>query len=584
METVKMILALVGGIAMFLFGMSVMGDALEKSAGNKLKSLLGNLTRNPVSGFILGAGVTAIIQSSSATTVMLVGFVNSGLMTLSGAIPVIMGANVGTTITSWILSLTGIEGDFFLLEIVKPSFFTPILAVIGAVLYIFLKNPKRRDIGLILLGFAVLIFGMEMMSDAVAPLAENETFAGLFLAFEHPLLGVLIGAVVTGIIQSSSASVGILQALSATGVVSYGAAIPIVMGQNIGTCFTALIASAGTNKNARRVAAVHLFFNITGTAVMLLLFTLVKALLGLDSLVATPIDEAGIAIVHTAFNFSCTLILLPFARLLEKLACLVVRDGKDGDATALFDERLIATPPIAIARARAVSCDMADLTHESVGDALTLLTAYDRKTVDKIIADESRVDEYEDAIGSYLMRLARESLNEDDSAEITRSLHVIGDLERISDHARNLAESAVEMNEKKLAFSEEARRGLYLLSDAVAEILELAVGAYTKSDLSLAEQVEPLEEVIDRLTDEIKLGHIERLQKDECTIELGFVLSDLLTNLERIADHCSNISGCVIELSAGDMDLHGYTKRVKLDNEVYDKLLEMYSVKYSLAK
>lgn len=576
------VLTLIGGICLFLFGMTVMGDALEKSAGSQLKNLLAKMTSNPIKGFVLGAAVTAIIQSSSATTVMLVGFVNSGLMSLSAVIPVIMGANVGTTITAWILSLMGVSGDNFFMTMLKPTSFTPILALVGVVLYIFLKNAKKKDIGLILLGFAVLIYGMDIMTDAVAPLKESEAFGNILLMFDNPLLGVLAGALITAIIQSSSASVGILQALSATGAVTFGSAIPIIMGQNIGTCVTAMISSVGTNKNARRVAMVHLYFNIIGTVTLLSVFYIANSVVGFGFL-GDAIDKKYIAIVHTAFNVGCTAILLPCHKLLEKLAVATVRDKKDADEkVSLFDDRLLTTPSVALDRCRNVTVDMAKLSVESLLKSLDLFDKFDRKKLDEINNEEDKVDIYEDEIGSYLVKLAKCDLSEHDSLEVTKLLHIIGDLERISDHAVNLGESAEEINTKKISFSEQAKGELGVMMGAVREILGAALSAFTENSLEFAAKVEPLEEVVDNLKDHIKLNHIKRLQNNECTIELGFILSDLLTNLERISDHCSNVAGCVIEIAHSSLGMHGYNKALRRGNEVYDKHYKEFSEKYSL--
>lgn len=576
------ILTLIGGICLFLFGMTVMGDALEKSAGTQLKGLLARLTSNPLKGFVLGAAVTAIIQSSSATTVMLVGFVNSGLMTLSSVIPVIMGANVGTTITAWILSLMGVGDGNFFMTMLKPTSFTPILAVIGVVLYIFLKNAKKKDIGLILLGFAVLIYGMDIMSDAVAPLKENEAFSSILLMFSNPILGVLAGALITAIIQSSSASVGILQALSATGAITFGSAIPIIMGQNIGTCVTAMLSSVGTNKNARRVAMVHLYFNIIGTVSLLSLFYIANAIFSFGFL-ENAVDQKYIAIVHTAFNVGCTVLLLPCHKLLEKLAILTIKDKKGSEEKInLFDDRLLTTPSVAIDRCHNVTVEMAKTAVNSLIKSLTLFENYDNKIIEEIDKEEDQVDIYEDEIGSYLVKLTKCDLAERDSLEVTKLLHIIGDLERISDHAVNLAESAQEIHDKKISFSAQAKKELSVMMSAVREILDTSLSAFIGNSLELAAIVEPLEEVVDDLKDKIKLNHIKRLQNNECTIELGFILSDLLTNLERISDHCSNIAGCVIEIAHDSLGMHGYTKALRRGNDNYDEHYEEFSRKYAL--
>ncbi|MBR5186842.1 MAG: Na/Pi cotransporter family protein [Clostridia bacterium] len=577
------ILALIGGVAMFLFGMSVMGDALEKSAGSKLSSLLDKLTSNPIKGFALGAIVTAIIQSSSATTVMMVGFVNSGVMTLANVIPIIMGANVGTTITAWILSLSGISGDSFLLTMLKPTSFTPILAVIGVVFYLFLKDSKKKDIGLILLGFSVLIFGMDYMTSAVKPLANVPEFQEIMLLFSNPILGMLVGALLTAVVQSSSASVGILQALSATGRVTFGTAFPIILGQNIGTCVTAIISSVGANKNAKRVAMVHLCFNVLGAILAMVLFYTLNLIIGF-AFVDSLVDHTTIALIHTFFNLFCTCALLPFCKQFEKLACLLVKDKKGGiDKVALLDDRLLATPSIALERCRQVAINMADISFRSVKKSLTLLKNYDKKLFEEIQQDEDTVDIYEDEIGSYLMKITNKDLSEKDSSEVTKLFHMIGNLERLSDHAVNVAESAQEMHEKKLDFSDVAKRDLAVMLTAVHEIMDNAMMAFVYNDVQVAVRVEPLEEVIDDLQVALRAGHIERLRNGECTIELGFILSDLLTNLERIADHCSNVAGCVIEIANhNSLGMHSYAEGLRRGDAVYDKYFEDYSNKYRL--
>ncbi|MBQ8496297.1 MAG: Na/Pi cotransporter family protein [Clostridia bacterium] len=575
------ILKLLGGVALFLFGMSVMGDALEKSAGSRLSSLLGKLTSNPLKGFALGLAVTAIIQSSSATTVMLVGFVNSGIMTLANVIPVIMGANVGTTVTAWILSLSGLSGDSFIITMLKPTSFTPILAAIGVVLYLFIKDSKKKDIGLILLGFSVLIFGMDYMTAAVEPLAEVPEFRELLLLFKNPIFGILAGAVLTAIIQSSSASVGILQALSTTGAVTFGAAIPIILGQNIGTCVTALISSIGANKGAKRVAMVHLSFNVIGATLVMILFYSLNAIFNF-SFVDSLVDHKGIALVHTAFNIFCTLCLLPFCKQFEKLACFLVKDKGGDEKQSLLDDRLLEAPSIAIERCRSVAVTMADIAFGSLQKSFLLLEQFDKKKFEEIQKEEDTVDIYEDEIGSYLLKLTNLDLSKNDSLEVTKLFHMIGDLERLSDHAVNVAESALEMNEKGVSFSSGAKKELSVMIAAVSEILESAMKSFSENNIQLASRIEPLEEVIDELQAAIRSNHIARLQHGECTIELGFILSDLLTNLERISDHCSNIAGCVIEIAHNSFGMHGYTDSQRRGNEVYDKYFEEYSKKYSL--
>ena len=576
------VLSLIGGLSLFLFGMNVMGAALERRAGSKLKHFLEVLTASKMKGFLLGLGVTAVIQSSSATTVMVVGFVNSGIMTLKQAINIIMGANVGTTVTAWILSLTGIESGNFLVQMLKPSSFTPILALIGIILYMFVKDSKKKDTGTILLGFAVLMFGMETMSSAVEPLAEVDEFRNILLMFSNPIFGVLAGAVITGIIQSSSASVGILQALSATGQVTMGTAIPIIMGQNIGTCVTALLSSTGTTKNAKRAAFVHLYFNIVGTVVVMIAFY------GLNAIFHFPIvnmqaTELSIAIAHTSFNVICTCLLLPFSGLLEKLAYATVRGEDNEEDIEPLDERLLATPSIALEQCRLTVCDMALLSQEALENAIKMLDGYDEKTAAMVREAESRVDRYEDMLGSYIIQLAAKDMSEEDNNESMKLLHVIGDLERISDHAVNILEVAEEMRDKQITFSGKAKKELSVLCAAVREIVDMAVKVCEKESLELAADIEPLEEVIDAMHDKLRLRHTKRLQDGECTVELGFVYSDLLIDLERIADHCSNIGGCEIEMEEGLSDVHQYLKGVRdKNNEKFEDKCREYEQKYQL--
>ncbi len=577
----ELLLPLIAGVALFLFGMNVMGESLERTAGGKLKVILSKMTSNPVKGFFLGVGVTAIIQSSSATTVMLVGFVNSGLMPLYAAIPIIMGANVGTTVTAWILSLTGIEGDSLFLTFLKPTSFTPVLAVIGVVLYLFIKNERKKDIGLILLGFSVLIFGMDMMSDAAGNLENVPGFAELLLIFKNPILGVLMGMFLTAIIQSSSASVGILQALSITGKLTFSSAIPIIMGQNIGTTVTAIISSVGANKDAKRVAAVHFYFNVIGTVVLLSGFYILNAIFKFGFMTNDiPIDPAWIAIVHSLFNLTATAILLPFTKQLGKLATLTIKDANYEEEKELFDDRLLATPSMAIEHARQVTVTMAEKALESVKKSFELIENYDKKIFSDIVREEGEIDVFEDKIGSYLLKISSHDLSEGNSFELTKLLHMIGDLERLSDHAVNIAESASEMSDKDLSFSDSAKTELETITSAVSEILDMAIKSFKESDLSLAATVEPLEEVIDSLRTEIKKRHITRLQNNECTVELGFILTDLLTNLERVADHCSNIAGCIIEIANSSLEMHEYTESIKRGNEVFDNNVKLYSEKY----
>ena len=575
------VLTLLGGLSLFLFGMNLMGASLEKRAGSSLKILLGKLTSRKILGFLTGMGVTAVIQSSSATTVMVVGFVNSGLLTLRQAISVIMGANVGTTVTAWILSLTGLDGDNFFVMLLKPTSFTPILALIGVVLTMMAKSDKKKDVGMILLGFAVLMFGMDTMSGAVAGLEEVPEFRNILLMFSNPVLGVLAGAGLTAIIQSSSASVGILQALSATGQVTYGAAIPIIMGQNIGTCVTAMISSVGANKNAKRAAVVHLLFNIVGTAVWLAVFYGINAVVQF-SFVSHSIDQLGIAVVHTAFNILCTALLFPFSGLLEKMACRLVPDTKAPEKIQILDERFLATPSVAIDRCQEVAETMARISMDALKTSCQLIEHYDPKSAQAVRETEQEADQYEDMLGTYLVKLGRADLNVADSRETAKLLHIIGDFERISDHAVNLVESAEEIRNKGLSFSVHAKQELAVLTAAVGEVMDLALDAFLQNDPALAAKVEPLEQVVDTLKEQLRNRHILRLQKGECTIELGFVWSDLLTSLERVADHCSNIAGCVIEMSHDSLDVHEYLDNVKAGGPGFLRAYEAYAQKYAL--
>ncbi|MEA4964669.1 MAG: Na/Pi cotransporter family protein [Oscillospiraceae bacterium] len=576
-------LSLIGGLSLFLFGMSVMGSALEKRAGGSLKTLLARLTSGRMAGFLTGLGVTAVIQSSSATTVMVVGFVNSGLMTLRQAINVIVGANVGTTVTAWILSLTGIQSGNVFVQLLKPSSFTPVLALVGIVLYMGARSGRKKDTGLILLGFATLMFGMEAMASAVSGLRDVPEFRNMLLVFTNPLLGVLAGALLTAVIQSSSASVGILQALSSTGQVTYGAAIPIIMGQNIGTCVTALLSAVGANKNAKRAALVHLCFNIIGTAVWLTVFVSANALLRF-SFVQESVGPLGIAVVHTTFNLLCTALMLPATGLLEKLSYRLIPDRKRAEAQTELDERLMATPTIAVERCRVVTETMAADAAGAWKDAVAMLQRYDAATATKIRAREDEVDHYEDILGTYLVKLGAHEMSDQDSTEAVKLLHMIGDLERISDHAVNILESAEELREKKIHFSKEAERELGVLCSAVLECMDLAMTAFLKSDLKVAVQVEPLEQVVDMLKTQLRSRHILRLQRGECSIEMGFVWSDLLTDLERTADHCSNIAGCVIEMSHDSLDLHAYLGGVKAGSQAFLERYDAFAQKYALLK
>ena len=575
------LLSLIGGLCLFLFGMNVMGQALERRAGGTLRTLLGKLTTSKMKGFFTGLVVTGIIQSSSATTVMVVGFVNSGLMNLKQAINVIMGANVGTTVTAWLLSLSGIESGNIFVQLLKPTSFTPVLALIGIIFYMFLNDSKKKDTGMILLGFATLMFGMDTMSAAVSGLSEVESFKNMFIMFKNPILGVVVGTILTAIIQSSSASVGILQALAVTGQVSYGAAIPIIMGQNIGTCVTAMLSCVGANKNAKRAAIVHLAFNIIGTAVGLIIFCIIKAIFSPVFLDA-PASLVGIAVAHSAFNVLCTAVLLPMSGVLEKVANRVVRDDKKKDEEVELDERLLATPPLALESCHVVASEMAELYVSALKDSMNALEKYTPELNKLVKEKEDKSDHYEDILGTYLVKLSSSQISEADSTEAAKLLKMIGDFERISDHAVNVIESAEELHSKELEFTESAMRELSILTGAVNEIMDLALKAFLDNDLKAAETVEPLEEVIDGLKEQMRTRHILRLQQRECSIDAGFVWSDLLTNLERCADHCSNIAGCILETA--DMNIHESMRDTKRYNQNFKDEFERYAVKYALSK
>ena len=577
------VLTMIGGLCLFLFGMNLMGQALERRAGGKLRSLLDKMTGSVFAGFLTGLGITAIIQSSSATTVMVVGFVNSGLMTLRQAINVIMGANVGTTVTAWLLSLGGIDSGNFWIKLLKPSSFTPVLALIGIIYYMFCKDTKKKDTGMILLGFATLMFGMETMSGAVAGLKDVPAFTDLFVAFKNPILGVLAGALLTAVIQSSSASVGILQALAVTGSVSYAAAIPIIMGQNIGTTVTAMISSIGTNKNARRAAVVHLLFNVIGVVVLLTVFCIVRAALA-PALLNEPASMAGIAVAHSVFNILCTAMLLPAGGLLERLAKRIVPDDAQaqGDKTVELDERLLATPSLALSRSRAVASEMAECAVRSLSNALTSLMSSTPELAQSIRDDEERCDHYEDILGTYLVKLSAQKMGRSESEEATELLKTIGDFERISDHAVNILSSAEEMEQKGLTFSGSALNELAILTSAIREILSLSLKSFSSQDVALAQQVEPLEQVIDTLKEQMRTRHILRMQQGHCSIEAGFVLSDLLTDLERTSDHCSNIAGCVIDARAHNLNLHETLRQAKTADGSFQQTYESYVEKYQL--
>ena len=575
-------LNLIGGLCLFLFGMSLMGQALERRAGSGLRSLLGKMTQNRLMGLLAGLGVTAVIQSSSATTVMVVGFVNSGLMTLRQSIGVIMGANIGTTVTAWILSLSGIKGSSLLVQMFKPSTFTPILALVGIILYMFCKADKKKDTGMILLGFATLMFGMEAMSSAVSGLRNVPQFRQLFLLFSNPILGVLAGAVLTAIIQSSSASVGILQALASTGQVTYGAAIPIIMGQNIGTCVTALLSSIGTNKNARRAALVHLSFNVIGATVGIILFYVVRVLAA-PALLGQAASEWGIAVAHSIFNILCTAVLLPMGGLLEKLVLRLVPEGRQPQREAELDERLLATPALALERCRTLIADMASYSMESLRESLNAITVYNPKSAEHIREDEAKTDHYEDIIGSYLVKLSARKIGENDSALAAEYLRLIGDFERIADHSVNILESAEEMQQKGIIFSPSAQREYATMASAVREVTALAYDSFVTGNVQAARQVEPLEQVIDDLKEEMRTRHIRRMQQGSCGIEAGFIWSDLLTDLERVSDHCSNIACCMIEGIDHNLHRHEVLQSIRGSGETFDHNYRSFRQKYALA-
>ncbi len=575
------VLTLIGGLSLFLFGMSVMGQALERRAGGQLRTLFEKLTASKIAGLLTGLGVTAVIQSSSATTVMVVGFVNSGLMTLKQAINIIMGANIGTTVTAWVLSLAGIDSGNLFLKLLKPSSFTPILALTGIIFYLFCKGAKKKDTGMILLGFATLMFGMETMSGAVSGLRDVPGFQQMFIMFKNPVLGVLAGAILTAIIQSSSASVGILQALAVTGQISYGAAIPIIMGQNIGTCVTAMLSSVGANKNAKRAALVHLSFNIIGTGVWLLVFCLLTALFH-PVLLDEPVSLAGIAAAHSVFNILCTALMLPLSGFLERLVTALVPDTKQPEVFSELDERLFATPSIALDRCHTVAVDMAETAAAALKESLSSLQSFSPELAASVREKEDRTDHYEDILGTYLVNLSTRRISETDSREAAKLLKMIGDFERIADHAVNVLESAEELQNKGLRLTTAAKKELDTISAAVCDILDLSLQAFLQDDLTAAAKVEPLEQVIDLMKEQLRTRHILRLQKGDCTIDAGFAWLDLLTNLERTADHCSNIAGCIIDVAHDNLNLHQSLRDIRSGSETFQEQYAQYVRKYSL--
>ncbi len=593
--TIFNILTMIGGLALFLYGMHVMGEGLAKASGGRMEAALEKMTGSPIKGVLLGAGVTAVIQSSSATTVMVVGFVNSGIMKLTQAVGVIMGANIGTTVTAWLLSLSGIQSSNVFVSMLKPSSFSPVLAIAGVILIMFSKKEKKQQIGMILVGFAILMFGMETMSDSVAPLKDMPEFTSLLLKFQNPILGMLAGLILTAVIQSSSASVGILQSLCSTGAVTFGAAFPIIMGQNIGTCVTAIISAIGASKNAKRTAAVHLYFNIIGTVIFMAVFYIVNAIVHFGFINDT-IGVAGIALVHSTFNIVTTLLLLPFNKVLVRLAEATIREDETEQmqnaekketaaALALLDDRFVSNPALAIDNCRKVAMKMADICQSSVYLALDQIKEYDDLKAAKVLELENTADRFEDALGTYLIKVSSKDLSEKDSRDMSMLLHSINDLERISDHAINIVEKAQNMHEKDLHFSTKAQEEMKIYTAAVKEIVEMSITAVRKEDISLAKEVEPLEETIDHLSDEIKQRHIERLKNDECSLDIGFILSDLVVNIERVADHCSNLAVDLLRIHENTFDVHEYLDDLKAhEDENFRRLYEQNRKKYALPK
>ena len=572
-----------GGLAFFLYGMSIMSTGLERMAGGKLEKLLKSMTDNVFKSLLLGAGITIAIQSSSATTVMLVGLVNSGIMTIEQSVGIIMGSNVGTTLTAWLLSLVGLESSNMFLKLLKPENFSLIFALIGILLIMTSKKQKKKSIGSILIGFAILMYGMKLMSDAVAPLADMPEFAQVLTAFRNPLIGVLIGALVTGIIQSSAASVGILQALALTGTITYGMAIPIIIGQNIGTCVTSLISSIGVNKNAKKVSVVHISFNLIGTVVFMIIYSVCRGLLEV-SLLESPINSFGIAVVHSIFNIGTTVILVPFNKLLVLIADFVIPgNGEDEESTIILDERLLATPSIAISEANSAAAEMARIAKSEIIRALDIMVKYDEDKAEEIVHLENRLDSYEDAVGSYMVKLNGTQLSEADSLESNKILYAIGDFERLGDHGVNIMYSIRKAYEANLEFTDDAKEEIAVLVDAVKEIVYLATQAYIGNNIETAICVEPLEQVIDNIVFSMKSRHMVRLKEGKCSIDMGFILQDILLNCSRISDHCSNIAAAVIEIyERHSYDTHKYLNTVKSGDKIFDNLFEDYSEKYSI--
>ncbi|MCU6743871.1 Na/Pi cotransporter family protein [Suilimivivens aceti] len=585
------LLSMIGGLALFLYGMEVLGDGLKKASGGKLEHILEKLTSNKLMAVLLGAGVTAVIQSSSATTVMVVGFVNSGIMKLSQAVGVILGANVGTTVTAWILSLTDVNGSGFFLQLLKPTSFSPILAIIGVCLISIGKKERQKNIGTILIGFAVLMFGMDTMSTAVEPLAEQPEFSHILLMFSNPVLGMLVGLILTAVIQSSSASIGILQALCATGVVSYATAIPIIMGQNVGTCVTALISSAGASKNAKRAALIHLYYNIIKTVAFMAVFYALNAFIHFAFLEEAA-SALGVAVIHTAFNVAAVIIIFPVSWILEKLAYLTIPETeeerekeaeKSRKEIQLLDTRFLSTPGFALEQCKNVAVDMADYSREALFLAIQMLDKFDKASADRVVELENIVDHYEDEIGVYLVKLSSRHLTEKDSQHLSVLLHSIGDFERISDHAINIMEAAKEMHAKELDFSRKAREELGIYTGAIKDIINTSVLVFQEEDLKLAAMIEPMEEVIDYLSVEVKKRHMKRLRKGKCTIEMGFILSDIVTNYERVSDHCSNIALSLLQLNEENFEAHEYQEAISSkDNVAFTTEVKHLKERYQL--
>ena len=586
-ETVQMLFGLFGGLAIFLYGMNLMSDSLQKVAGERMRTILGLLTKNPVMGVISGALVTAVLQSSSATSVMAIGFVSAGLMTLPQAISIIFCANIGTNLTSWILCLSGIESDAVWMQMLKPENFAPLFAMVGIVMTMVCKSDKKRSIGTVLVGFAVLIFGMNLMGEAVSPLADSPAFAQLMTKFNQPLIGLAVGTVVTGIIQSSAASVGMLQALSLTGSISYAMAIPIIMGQNIGTCVTAMISSIGTNTQAKRVAVMHISVNVLGTLIWLPLLTLTNAIFHF-AFMDWAVSPVTIAMLHSVFNILTTLVLMPFSKYLLKLAVWVVKEkgtavpGEELDAVPFLDERLLSTPSVAIQECNSQTCKMLELARENIRLAVQQFSHYSDSDQLLVLQTEEEIDAFEDRLSTYLVKLSAQALSQNDSHVISKMLHAIGDFERLGDHAVNLNKVAKEIHDKGLSFTQEAQAELNTLLQAIDEILTMTVTAYERNDTDLAARVEPLEEVIDQLIAKMKDQHIRRLQQGACTIEKGFIFSDILNNCERISDHCSNIAVAVIEVEHDSFDAHRYLQGVKYGNHEFNLIFQEYAAKYAM--